>query len=195
MIQHRLLIAQQGDVMLGKRISVLLFALALSISWATSGVRAGEAGTYGQDAGSSIALVIGSFGPSGEEKKVPVKGYYRKNGTYVAPHTRESKGSGKAKAYKAPKAAKASPAYKAPSSDGKVKRDSHGKIKRSQGAIHSFRKGNVCPSTGKTTGKCPGYEVDHVKPLACGGADDPSNMQWLTKDANRKKGAMGCERR
>ena len=24
----------------------------------------------------------------------------------------------------------------------------------------------------------PGYVVDHIKPLAKGGADSPSNMQW-----------------
>jgi hypothetical protein len=26
----------------------------------------------------------------------------------------------------------------------------------------------------------PGYVVDHIKPLACGGADAPSNTQWQT---------------
>ena len=26
----------------------------------------------------------------------------------------------------------------------------------------------------------PGYVIDHVKPLECGGADDPANMQWQT---------------
>jgi hypothetical protein len=25
-----------------------------------------------------------------------------------------------------------------------------------------------------------GYVVDHIIPLECGGADDPSNMQWQT---------------
>lgn len=25
-----------------------------------------------------------------------------------------------------------------------------------------------------------GYVVDHIKPLACGGCDVPSNMQWQT---------------
>ena len=26
----------------------------------------------------------------------------------------------------------------------------------------------------------PGYVVDHIIPLACGGPDEPSNMQWQT---------------
>ena len=30
------------------------------------------------------------------------------------------------------------------------------------------------------TGPCGGYVIDHVVPLACGGADAPSNMQWQT---------------
>ena len=55
----------------------------------------------------------------------------------------------------------------------------------------AFRRDHPCPSTGKTRGACLGYQVDHVKPLACGGADDPSNMQWLTKEANRGEGVGG----
>lgn len=41
-----------------------------------------------------------------------------------------------------------------------------------------FHRNNPCPSTGRTTGKCPGYVVDHIVPLCAGGADKPSNMQW-----------------
>jgi 5-methylcytosine-specific restriction endonuclease McrA len=33
--------------------------------------------------------------------------------------------------------------------------------------------------TGYPQGR-PGYEVDHIVPLSRGGADKPSNMQWLT---------------
>ena len=36
------------------------------------------------------------------------------------------------------------------------------------------------PSTGRSSGRCPGYVVDHVRPLECGGADAPSNRQWQT---------------
>ena len=56
----------------------------------------------------------------------------------------------------------------------------------------AFHRNNPCPSTGKTSGACPGYHVDHIIPLACGGADRPSNMQWLTAKANLSKGSMGC---
>jgi hypothetical protein len=29
-------------------------------------------------------------------------------------------------------------------------------------------------------GPCHGYVIDHIVPLACKGADAPSNMQWQT---------------
>lgn len=44
-----------------------------------------------------------------------------------------------------------------------------------------------CPSTGKSSGACPGYVIDHVQPLKRGGADAPSNMQWQTKEAAKEK--------
>ncbi len=59
--------------------------------------------------------------------------------------------------------------------------------KRSQGAIADFKRSHPCPATGATKGPCKGYVIDHVKALACGGADDPSNMQWQTSaDAKAK---------
>ena len=55
-----------------------------------------------------------------------------------------------------------------------------------------------CPSTGSATGPCPGYIVDHVKGLACGGEDAPANMQsQTTTDAKQKDKwelkAAGCD--
>ena len=44
-----------------------------------------------------------------------------------------------------------------------------------------------CPSTGLATGPCPGYRKDHVIPLACGGPDAVSNMQWQTIAEARAK--------
>jgi hypothetical protein len=65
--------------------------------------------------------------------------------------------------------------------------DKHGHIKRSRAAISSFKKQHPCPATGKTAGRCPGYIIDHVKPLECGGTDAPGNMQWQTSAAAKAK--------
>ena len=53
-------------------------------------------------------------------------------------------------------------------------RDHHGKIKRSGKAKHDFERQSGYPHGRK------GYVVDHIRPLECGGADVPSNMQWQT---------------
>lgn len=66
-------------------------------------------------------------------------------------------------------------------------RDSNGRIKRSASAIKEFRRANPCPATEESTGRCPGYVIDHIKPLKRGGADSPNNMQWQTKSAAKKK--------
>ena len=52
---------------------------------------------------------------------------------------------------------------------------------RSLKAKAMFKYLHPCPATGTAKGSCPGYIIDHIDPLACGGADDPSNMQWQTK--------------
>ena len=61
-----------------------------------------------------------------------------------------------------------------------VQRDSHGRIKRSAAAKNDFKRQHPCPSTGGSSGACPGYVIDHVRALECGGPDAPSNMQWQT---------------
>ena len=68
-----------------------------------------------------------------------------------------------------------------------VPRDSHGHIKRSEHARNEFRKSHPCPSTGKSTGACPGYVIDHKQALKHGGADAPSNMQWQTETEAKRK--------
>ena len=48
--------------------------------------------------------------------------------------------------------------------------------------------------TGYRNGR-PGYVVTYRKPLACGGADDTSNLQWLTTaeaKAKEKTEHKGC---
>jgi hypothetical protein len=61
-------------------------------------------------------------------------------------------------------------------------------IKQSRQARSEFVRTHPCPSTGKTSGSCRGYVVDHVVPLELGGVDAPSNMRWQTKAAAKVKG-------
>lgn len=58
---------------------------------------------------------------------------------------------------------------------------------RSARARRQFLQFHPCPSTGRTTGRCPGYVIDHVRPLKRGGQDDPANMQWQTAGEARRK--------
>ncbi len=60
-------------------------------------------------------------------------------------------------------------------------RDAHGKIQRSEVAKRDFMK-----QSGYPNGR-PGYVVDHITPLAKGGKDVPSNMQWQTNAEARAK--------
>jgi 5-methylcytosine-specific restriction endonuclease McrA len=66
-------------------------------------------------------------------------------------------------------------------------RNSVGRIARSSVAKSSFQRQHPCPSTGRTSGACPGYVVDHVIPLKRGGADAAVNMQWQTIAAAKAK--------
>lgn len=58
---------------------------------------------------------------------------------------------------------------------------------RSSSVRAEFVKANPCPVTGKSRGRCPGWEVDHRIALCAGGDDAPHNMQWLTVEAHRAK--------
>jgi hypothetical protein len=58
---------------------------------------------------------------------------------------------------------------------------------RSRDVTREFQREHPCPSTGKTSGACRGYRRDHIVPLACGGPDAVTNMQWqTTADAKAK---------
>jgi len=58
---------------------------------------------------------------------------------------------------------------------------------RSHKQLAAFRHAHPCPSTGKRTGACPGWQIDHIKPLCAGGADKPRNMHWITVADHRAK--------
>lgn len=66
---------------------------------------------------------------------------------------------------------------------------------RTSKARYDFKKLHPCPNVlPHTKTSCPGFVIDHIKPLACGGRDIPSNMQWQTtadakmKDKYERKG-------
>lgn len=65
--------------------------------------------------------------------------------------------------------------------------DSEARIPRDRAQVRAFRAEHPCPATGLLRGACPGWHVDHVLPLCAGGADRPSNMQWITKEDHRFK--------
>ena len=70
---------------------------------------------------------------------------------------------------------------------GHSSKNSHGKTARSMKAKDDFKHSHPCPSTGRKSGACPGYVIDHVQPLKRGGADAPGNMQWQTTAAAKAK--------
>jgi len=62
----------------------------------------------------------------------------------------------------------------------------------------AFQREFPCPSTGKTTGACPGWTRDHWIPLACGGPDTIDNMVWQTTEEAKAKDKWelkGCRRK
>lgn len=58
---------------------------------------------------------------------------------------------------------------------------------RDRNLPYKFRKLNPCPANGTLKGACPGWQIDHVVALRCGGADSIENLQWLRVAAHKKK--------
>jgi hypothetical protein len=103
---------------------------------------------------------------AGQKKTVHVKEYKRKDGTVVNAHDRRAPGE-------------ATGSSSGSSSSGS--------------STHVAAKSSLTPATTafmKATGYGhgrPGYVIDHIVPLACGGPDVPSNMQWQTREAAKAK--------
>jgi hypothetical protein len=49
------------------------------------------------------------------------------------------------------------------------------------------------PSNGNNHGACPGYVIEHIQALDCGGVDDQSNMQWQSIAEGKEKDARLTE--
>jgi hypothetical protein len=130
-----------------------------------------------------ILAILGSTLLVAQEKAVEVKGYTKKDGTVVQPHTRRAPSTA------TPKAATPQQEPKVAGTVIYVERGPNGRLVRSSAARHAFMK-----ATGYPTGR-PGFIIDHVVPLACGGADAPSNMQWQTiaeAKAKDRVERLGC---
>lgn len=101
-----------------------------------------------------------------------VRGYTTRSGTVVAPHERRHPLAGSSVTKSAESAS--TPCWT-------CSRDKKGRIARSESAKAAFKR-----FTGFPSGR-PGWVIDHIVPLACGGADLPSNMQWQTAAEARHK--------
>lgn len=123
-------------------------------------------------------------------RTAPVRSYTRRDGTTVHSYRRSYPGtaprsyhstSRPTDSYQEPRS------YRHHSTSTYGIRDARGHLRRSEAAKGAFKRQQPCPSTGKRSGACPGYVIDHRVALACGGVDDPSNMQWQTTTAARLK--------
>jgi len=116
-----------------------------------------------------------------------VRGYTRRDGTYVHPYTRSTPRS-RSYTVPAPRSREyATPThprgYSAPRTRSYPRSSprSRSRIPRSREAKDQFLR-----RSGYPRGR-PGYVVDHVVPLCAGGADASSNMQWQTVEEAKVK--------
>jgi hypothetical protein len=161
----------------------LLFVLAVGLSLSSALARPTGSSVPQRSRSSSS-----SKSKASSDKTVHVKGHYRKDGTYVRSYDRRPPGSKSTATSDTGTSLEKLPAPGSiPSTSS---RDSRGRIKRSAAAKEEFER-----ETGYPHGR-PGYVVDHIKPLACGGADALSNMQWQTIEeakAKDKTERIGCQ--
>lgn len=71
---------------------------------------------------------------------------------------------------------------------GEVIRAADGTTMRSTKVINAFKKQWACPSSNRHLGACPGWAIDHIVPLDCGGVDAVWNMQWLPDQIKSAQG-------
>lgn len=77
---------------------------------------------------------------------------------------------------------------------GPPPRNEAGYIVRRSDVTYAFKKLHPCPATQLTTGACYGWAIDHIIPLACGGCDSVSNMQWLPVELKSAAGTLPKDR-
>jgi hypothetical protein len=186
------------------------FVLAILAVFVLSGPAASAHGHGGHGGGKTAGKSGGQKGKSsGSGKTIHVKEYKKKDGTVVHEHDRRPPGAGSDRENGTTSEAKSSAPHSGAASSSTAEsdgpsthavaharcencdRDKHGKIVRGKDAKKGFER-----ATGFPNGR-PGYIIDHINPLACGGADLPSNMQWQTKAEAKAKDKVelaGCGR-
>lgn len=185
----------------------IAMVLALVVSLGTAALALGK--TPPKSHGPTGHSTPGSHsGSSSAAPKVHVRGYTRKDGTYVAPHERAYPGAGSPTDTQhipatphlrppkydgdtltatTPHDHSVTPHVSSPKSITGVGRDEHGRFKRSEAAKDQFKRQHPCPATGKSSGPCPGYVIDHIVPLCASGPDAAYNMQWQTLQQSKDK--------
>ena len=116
------------------------------------------------------------------------RGYSRGPRSHTAPHVHSPR-SGQRSARPQGQATKPRSYSLHPRSNPRSSTSHSSRIPRSQAAKDDFMR-----QTGHPHG-WPGHVVDHIVPLACGGSDSPSNMQWQTNDEGKAKDRVerrGC---
>ena len=169
-----------------------LFSIALALIFLAGPASGSSAGT--RPSGSPRSAQHSS------PQTLHVKSYTRKDGTVVRAYSRSY--SGRASRPQSRSTAENTPLPSGTTGNPETltpapgPRDSHGRLKRSPAAKAAFKRQDPCPATGRPAGPCPGYVIDHIKALACGGADTPGNMQWQTLAEGKAKDKwerIGCE--
>ena len=124
----------------------------------------------------------------------PVKGYYRKDGTYVAPHNRrESSNPKAAKKTQSPPVTKPTK-YTGKSYEVYQQRKRQGSRNFSPSTHEKKYKecGGVCAHCGKHC-TLSEMDADHIVPYSKGGKTEESNCQMLCRHCNRSKGNRSCK--
>jgi hypothetical protein len=159
------------------RVRRVILALLVAFSVASFGIDLGAA----KGSGSSAS------GHSGKSSSGPKSAHAKaKGGTTVKTRVRAAP---RAKVQTAPKPSKVKAEKLRRMPAAGVARNAKGRIARSEAARHAFE-----VQTGYPHGR-KGYVIDHVRSLACGGADAPANMQWQTIEAAKAKDRVervGC---
>ncbi len=188
--------SRRGNCLVLTGIALLIVTLASAQpAWSRGGGHGGGHSSFSSGGSHSYSAPHVSTPSVGGA--VHVHGYTRKDGTYVAPYTRSAPHEQATTTVPNTSTPSRSSATTVPSRESRasaashaapgVMRDDRGRIKRGEEARAAFERSHPCPSTGKSSGGCPGYVVDHIVALKRGGADAPSNMEWQTIEAAKAK--------